>query len=152
MKQTPQTVEMLCGSTHWELQDFLCFKLSNKFLNVNIKERLSSSYKKKNRFHSSYIKGWIKSFVCIFDFSTLHGSREGEPQVKHKGGGEGKGLGGVGQPCFLIKCLLLFKDWFNIFVLLKKKQQKIDIYIFFFLSGVSFFGWAFFFFFLVVKR
>lgn len=42
----------------------------------------------------------------------------------------------MGQPCFLIKCLLLFKDLFNIFVLFKQTKDR---YIFsFFLLGVCF--------------
>lgn len=92
-----------------------------------------------NRFHSSYIKGWIKSFVCIFDFSTLHGSREGEPQVKNKWGGEGKALGRVSHVPLLS---VYYKDPLTIFVLFKPTK---DSSIFsFFLSGIVFFGWIFF--------
>lgn len=69
----------------------------------------------------------------------MHGSREGEPQVKNKWGGEGEALGRVSHVPLLS---VYYKDPLTIFVLFKPTRDS-SIFSFYFLSGVGFFWLGF---------
>lgn len=116
------------------------FKLLNKVLGVNKQtKRLLSSYMKKKevRCHSSKIKGWIKSCVCIFDFflhCTVLMEKNQDATLGCRRSGEGGRVCQIqNEVLFLYNCLLALEVSFNIPPLFKLEHTK-SIFSHFFIS------------------